>query len=280
MSLVIHWVLIGYFYSQLIYGFQPTVPVKINVTLFFLAFFCSSKGVAQLANGLILNGIVVVDGVPTVNVAILNLENGITAFTGEQGEFSMEVKPGTVVHFSGQNIQSFRKRICSDDFEFSKIHIKLESESILLQEVAVTRDSKFTAEKLGIIPFGQKKYSVAERRLKTAGDFKTIHLLGLLGGSLPLDPIINKISGKTRRLKNELQIEKKQFLIQKLKAQFPDEFYLDKLNIHQEQLNEFQYFCIENSNFSKLLQVNNRNENELMLVQLAANYNQKVAYEK
>ena len=63
---------------------------------------------------------------------------------------------------------------------------------------------------MGIIPYGQKKYTPAERKLKTAGDFKPIHLLGLLGGAFALDPIINKINGRTKKLKKEIKVEGKE----------------------------------------------------------------------
>ncbi len=49
-----------------------------------------------------------------------------------------------------------------------------------------------------------------ERRLRTAGDFKLIHLLGLLGGSLQVHPILNAINGRTKRLKRNIRIEKQQ----------------------------------------------------------------------
>jgi hypothetical protein len=43
-----------------------------------------------------------------------------------------------------------------------------------------------------------KKYTVAERRLRTAGDFKPIMLLRLLGGYASY---CYKINGRTKRLK-------------------------------------------------------------------------------
>jgi hypothetical protein len=42
------------------------------------------------------------------------------------------------------------------------------SESIDLKEVVIDENSQISAENLGIIPYGQKKYSPAERKLYTA----------------------------------------------------------------------------------------------------------------
>jgi hypothetical protein len=41
-----------------------------------------------------------------------------------------------------------------------------------------------------------------QKELRTAGDFKPIMLLGLIS-SMPLDPLINKINGRTKRLKKK-----------------------------------------------------------------------------
>lgn len=78
----------------------------------------------------------------------------------------------------------------------------------ILEEVFIQSKSEFTALSLGIIQKEIKPPSPYERQLYTAGDFKPIHLLSLLGGSLQVDPIINAISGRTKRLKKYIQFEK------------------------------------------------------------------------
>jgi hypothetical protein len=49
-----------------------------------------------------------------------------------------------------------------------------------LDEVVIRRYNNINAVSLGIIP-NQKSYTPAERKLRTAGDFKPIMLLGLMG---------------------------------------------------------------------------------------------------
>jgi hypothetical protein len=61
------------------------------------------------------------------------------------------------------------------------------SESIDLK-VVIDENSQISAENLGIIPYGQKKYSPAERKLYTARS-------GLL------DPALNWITGRKAMLK-------------------------------------------------------------------------------
>jgi hypothetical protein len=60
--------------------------------------------------------------------------------------------------------------------------------------------SKITAEKLGL--FIQKRYAHKRASFAEAGDFKAIMLLGFtFSRGMPLDPLINKINGRTKRLK-------------------------------------------------------------------------------
>jgi hypothetical protein len=66
--------------------------------------------------------------------------------------------------------------------------------------VVIRRYNNINAVSLGIIPANKIIYA-SRRKLRTAGDFKPIMLLGLMGSSMPLDPLINKINGRTKRLK-------------------------------------------------------------------------------
>lgn len=146
------------------------------------------------------------------------------------------------------------------------------SKTIDLNEVIINKNA-ITAEKLGVVPENQKKYTPAERRLKTAGDFKPIHLLSILGGTLPLDPIINKISGRTKRLKKELEIEKKERLLSQLKSLFNDDFYVINLKISKMYINAFRFFCIENQFIVSYLTSRNQQLLELSMSELAATFN-------
>jgi hypothetical protein len=56
--------------------------------------------------------------------------------------------------------------------------------------------------------FQKKRYIYRKRRDWTASDFKPIMLLGMIGGSMPLDPLINKINGRTNDLKKKVILEK------------------------------------------------------------------------
>lgn len=55
---------------------------------------------------------------------------------------------------------------------------------------------------------------LVEWKLVIVGDFKFVVFLGLLGGLLDIDLIINKINGCIKKLKVNVVIEKKEYYIE------------------------------------------------------------------
>lgn len=158
--------------------------------------------------------------------------------------------------------------------------MNLTPKTIELNEVVINKHSNITAENLGIIPKDQVKLTTAERRLQTAGEFKPIMLLGLLGGSVPLDPLINAITGRTKMLKKDLAVERKEFLMVKLGNLFEDKYYVETLKIPEELIKGFQYYCIENPDFARSLKEKNKTMTMFLIVGLASEFNKNQANDK
>lgn len=174
---------------------------------FFLFFVQSGFGQTESKQ---LYGKVMTQSESTEGVNVVNNNSHKSTISDAEGNFSITGKEGEVLIFSAVNLNLFKRRITKDDLMSSGLMIiEMTTKELELKEVVVDENANISAENLGIIPRGQKKYTQAERQLKTAGDFKPIMLLGLLGGSMPLDPLINKISGRTKRLKTNVEIEKK-----------------------------------------------------------------------
>ena len=81
-----------------------------------------------------------------------------------------------------------------------------------------------------------------------AGEFKLIQLLGLLGGSLPLNPILNGISGRTKMLKNRVELDKKDALMYSIKAKYSKDLF-DSYSLLEEKQMDYFYFCSEDEFF-------------------------------
>jgi hypothetical protein len=255
--------------------------VKNNFTFLFIYFFIIHQAVAQTNVEKWINGQVTVNNVsPLESVNIINTSSKVMAVSDEYGHFSILAKEGDILSFSLINYEHLRKFINKQEFNLGSIAVNLTPKTIELNEVVINKHSNITAENLGIIPKDQVKLTTAERRLQTAGEFKPIMLLGLLGGSMPLDPVINAITGRTKMLKKDLAVERKEFLMVKLENLFEERYYTESLKISKELIRGFQYYCIEDPDFVKSLKEKNKTITMFLIVGLASEFNKNQANDK
>jgi hypothetical protein len=130
-----------------------------------------------------------------------------------------------------------------------------------LNEVIINENSNITAENLGIIPKEQIKLTSAERKIYTATN--------------GTDALLNYFSGRTKVLKKEGNVEKKEFLMAKLEYLFEDKYYIETLKIHQEFIKGFQYYCVENADFARSINEKNKTMSMFLIVTLASEFNKK-----
>lgn len=255
--------------------------MKNNFTFLFIYFFIIHQAVAQTNVEKWINGQVTVNNVsPLEGVNITNTSSKVMAVSDEYGHFSILAKEGDIISFSLINYEHLRKFINKQEFNLGSIAVNLTPKTIELNEVVINKHSNITAENLGIIPKDQVKLTTAERRLQTAGEFKPIMLLGLLGGSMPLDPVINAITGRTTMLRKDLAVERKEFLMVKLGNLFEDKYYVETLKIPEELIKGFQYYCIENPDFARSLKEKNKTITMFLIVGLASEFNKNQVSDK
>lgn len=113
---------------------------------------------------------------------------------------------------------------------------------------------------MGIIQGERPIPTTNERRLQTAGDFKPVHLLGLLGGSLQLDPIINAISGRTKRLKKYVAIDKEIAAYDLMMEKYA-QFLRERFEFTEDELKQFVNYLVDLPEF----QSKAHQENELQV---------------
>lgn len=235
----------------------------------------------QINSEKILQGKISVASGSVEGVTIVNLVNEKSTISDNNGEFFILAKANDLLVFSSVNLEYHRKIIEEEDLKVDMLIVKMTSKTTKLKEVIVNKHPEINAVSLGISPRGIKKYTPAERRLKTAGDFKPIQLLGILGGSLPVDPIINAISGRTAMLKKELEVETKERLLALFDALYKDDNYFIKtLKIPEDYIKGFKYYCIENQNFAEVLKTKSKTQIEFLIVPLASKYNEIIFDEK
>lgn len=103
---------------------------------------------------------------------------------------------------------------------------------------------------VGIPGYRGVRKTKSERLLHEAGEFKPKMLLGVLMGGLPLNPIINGITGRTKELKQRVKLEAQEELMYTIKSKFSKDFFNN--NPLEDNLKmEFFYFCSEDETFTE-----------------------------
>ncbi len=225
-----------------------------NITFTFLClFFIHAASYSQEIE--YLEGIVQSKDSTLQDIHIKNIANAQTVTTNEEGIFKIRAKIGDSLVISHVSIKESIVVIKRSHLESKLFLFEVSDHRIELDEVEINQYANIDAVSLGIIPKKVKKLSPNERKLYTAGDFKLIHLLSLLGGSLEVDPIINKISGRTDRIKKHIEIDKKRENIHFLKTNYYD-YMLMNLALSDEDIGAFLYYLVDQQPLQNLIDQN------------------------
>lgn len=218
----------------------------------------------QAQERVLIEGQVKDDDSLLTNVHIKNISSGKFSVSGETGLFQLNMKAGDTLVLSHVGMEDLISFIRAEDLQQSPMVFEMTASATELREVLVNENSEINVVSLGIIPKKIEKLSMNERRLRTAGDFKPIHLLGILGGSLEIDPILNAINGRTKRLKRNIGIEKAQRSIAFLEMHYKT-YMEETMELTGPETALLIDFMLEREELSQLLQNNNDAEIKLFL---------------
>lgn len=251
--------------------------MRASITVFFV--LVVTNVLAQETVRTKLNGKIIAELNDLEGIYVVNLKTENSVVTEKGGFFTIEAIPGDTLLFSSMQLKGIRIGLEQKHFQKELFFVKMEPMITQLPEVVVRTYDNINAVSLGIVPKGIKHYTPAERKLHTAGDFKPIQLLGLLGGSLPVDPILNAINGRTAMLKKEVEVEKKEFYIQQIENMFDKNHFVNQLKIPEEYIKGFEYYIVENTRFTAILDSKNKTMTDFLMGELAIKYNEIIACE-
>jgi len=195
-----------------------------------------------------LHGHISVADASAPGIFVINKNTGAEVKTDAKGLFKIAAKNGErlVVYSDKTVVREFL--IGPGWFANSPYDIVVEPQGYEIEEVVV---GEILAPEAFGLPKNQKRYTVAERRLKTATDFN-LHIIPPLGVSFSLDPFINAITGRTKMLKKEMAGERGGVVFKKISGVYtPDE--LTRLGIPPEKANGFLYFAAEDATLNNVL---------------------------
>lgn len=223
--------------------------IKLLIVVFIcLVSICSSQEVE------IIGKVISEDNVE--NVHVLNKTSKHFTITNSEGKFKIRVKlKDTLTFISLQHIQK-QLVITQDIFLTKKATILLQERINELNEIVLgkilTGDlgsdvMTFDAEPalnfydVGIPGYKGKPKTQSERRLYEATTG---------GGIVPLNPILNAISGRTKKLKKRIKLEAIDDLLDQIISTLADDF-LSLYSLEPERQMDFFYFCSEDIYFQK-----------------------------
>jgi hypothetical protein len=234
--------------------------VKNNITLLIIFLFSAQFLTAQGSVEKLIKGQITADAILLSGINIINTSNKTNSVSDQYGNFSITAKEGDVLSFSAVDYETLRKIIKKQEFNLGSIVVNMTATSIELKEVIVNGHPEISAENFGIIPRNQIKLTQAERKVYTATSTNT-------------DALLNYFSGRTKMLKKEMALEKKEVLMSKLEYLFEDKYYTETLKIPEELIKGFQYYCVEDADFASSIQSKNKTMSMFLIVGLASNYN-------
>lgn len=210
--------------------------------------------------GKMIKGKIITNSGIFTEIEVVNLASEKSTKVDANGEFEIKVNIADVLIFASKNFQAYKKIIHKEDLLNDYVTIKMTPKAIELDEVVINQYANINSRALGIIPKNQRTYTVAERRLAS--------------GSGGISGIINTLSGRKDMLKKNLEVEKKETNLEKIKRWFTTEDYQKTFHITDDKINAFHYYCIENSALAKLIESNNKAQILLAMLQLAVTFNE------
>ncbi|WP_299782758.1 carboxypeptidase-like regulatory domain-containing protein [uncultured Formosa sp.] len=233
-----------------------------NYTFFILSFvgcFLSTKGYAQMVS---IKGEVKGED-DLENIHVINKTSKTFTITNQAGAFEIPAKLHDTLEFSSIQYNSLDVVVDATVIFTKTITINLKAHVNALDEVIVgkiltgnlmldignsTDEPEINFYDVGIPGYMGRRKTQQERLLEQAGEFKPKMLLGVLGGSLPVDPIINALTGRTKTLKKHVAFERNDDLITKIRQRLSVLFFSEH-PLDENNRMDFWYFCSDDPNF-------------------------------
>lgn len=227
--------------------------------LLFISQFAFSQTQEKLLSGKINTLQNVAQGVEIINMRTQKL-----AKSNAVGEFKIYAKARDVLVFSSANFEDGKKTITAEEFKAGNFAISMIPKVTQLDEVVIDKEMQ--------VGENVKDYTPAERRLRAGTKPARLNQ----GLEINNDAILNAISGKSKQLKKELEVERKQSYLARL-DDFSDEYYVADLGIPKDYVEGFKYYIIYDETLTTLLSGNDKVGLESQMLLLADEFKKVLA---
>jgi hypothetical protein len=192
-----------------------------------------------------------VEGIHIINKSLLKF-----SITDSDGSFEIPAKINDTILFSGIRYLVVSKIVDESNIKMGWI-VKLDEKINELDEVVLGNNltgyldtdvensdikSSVNFYNLGIPGYTGKQKTQSERRLYEATSGS---------GLVPLNPILNAISGRTKKLKSHISIERKELCAKSLESKF-GVLLFEEFPLKTHQKREFMLTLIDDTNFNSM----------------------------
>ncbi|MEC4003111.1 hypothetical protein OX283_000445 [Flavobacterium sp. SUN052] len=217
-----------------------------------------------------VNGKVSADSNDLEGIYIINLKTEKSTLTERGGYFSIYANVGDTLLFSAVQFKAIKVALTEKDCAKELFFVKMEPLIRVLDEVRINEYKNINAVSLGIISPNTKHYTPAERKLYTAtGGGKNQYGLDT---KISVDAILNAFSGRTAMLKKEVEVEKKETLMEKIASYYDENYFIKTLKIPEDYVKGFLFYIVEDVKFVEAVNAKNKTMATFVMNELAVKY--------
>tara|TARA_B100001167_G_scaffold98924_2_gene60224 strand:+ start:2489 stop:3319 length:831 start_codon:yes stop_codon:yes gene_type:complete len=220
--------------------------------LFFVFSLCLScvLGGLYAQETVMLEGKVVNDSIEHEYLHILNLSLQKGTVTRENGSFTIPVRSGDTLYISAVQFKHQEVVVSAEIFNRNYLEIELEPEVTELEDVQISNielngrlgddmnriklEKPFDPGEAGLPVYRGPILTQEERRLYTATHSGA--------GIIPVDAVINAITGRTKMLKEQVRISNMERRVQKARNLVSDTTYIKQLQIPARYIDDFVHY--------------------------------------
>lgn len=218
-----------------------------------------------------LKGRVLAGEAPLHDVYVINATSGEETKT-VYGNFTILAVPGDKLVVYSSKINTRKFILDEDTFSNTPYIMIVNLTPQELEEVVIDEYQGVDEVSLGLVPADQKKYTYTERQYKAGAGFKAYHLAYILVGGMPLDPVINAITGRAKMLKSQLETGKKEQLIALAEELYSTDKIINDLHIPEEYAQGFLFYAVEDESLALALKEGNEKQVIFLMLKLSEEY--------
>lgn len=235
----------------------------MNRYIVLILLFVSSQAILS-QEAIMLEGQVLNDTIDKSDLNIVNLTLRRGTITSMNGKFSIEARVNDTINIGSVQYETRQFVVNQTMYNRGKITLYLIPKVTTLDQVTIsnvdltgdiykdvgntTYKPQITPTDLGIPENTAPKRTVEERRYHTAISS---------GGGIPIDGLINAISGRLKMLKKHIEVSRFEKLVQESRFTFSDSVYMKQLNIDKELIEDFVYYTFEDPAAKEFVDSNN-----------------------